>query len=71
MAAKAQTTTGIILIRDNRSGEYSLTRPGRTTLRYSAAASFAGISLLAGLANGYWLRSTPTPTATTWTWVQL
>lgn len=69
--AKTQTTTGIFLIRDNRSGEYSLTREGRPTLRYSADASFDGIALLAGLSNGYWLRSTPTPTATTWTWVQL
>ena len=71
MAAKAQATTDIVLIRDNRSGEYALTRPGRPTLRYSATVSFAGISLLAGLSNGYWLRATPTPTATTWTWVQL
>ena len=69
--AKAQTTTGIFLFRHNQTGAYSLTREGRPTLRYSAEVSFAGIALLAGLSNGYWLRSTPTPTATTWTWVQL
>lgn len=69
MAAK--TTTGIFLFRDNRSGDYALTRENRPTLRYSASASFAAIAMLAGLSNGYWLRSTPTPTATTWTWVQL
>jgi hypothetical protein len=67
-----QATTGIVLIRDNRSGEYTLTRrPGQPAKRYEADTTLTDITMLAGLTNGYWLRSTPTPTATTWTWVQL
>ncbi|OCB56175.1 hypothetical protein A5722_14870 [Mycobacterium vulneris] len=67
-----KTTTGIVLIRDNRSLVWSLTRrPGQPAKRYEADTTLTEITMLAGLVDGYWLRSTPTPTATTWTWVQL
>lgn len=66
-----KTTTGILLIRDNRSAAWSLTRPDRPAKRYDADTTLTEITMLAGLIDGYWLRSTPTPTATTWTWVQL
>lgn len=71
MAAKAQTTTGILLTQFHRTGRYALNQPGKDTAVFDDDTVFAEIAASAGLTNGYWLREHNESDRTTWTWVQL
>lgn len=83
---KAQATTGTVLRRLHRTGQYVLTsRDGRDKLEFAPHLELHQIAKSAGLSNGYWLRDTPqcesrrdpegglrvVDVATVWTWVQL